>query len=176
LRGLFPEHPAEAASLLYGTYTALVYATPFFGGIIADRYLGQRRTVVVGAVLMAVGHFVMAIESAFFIALLLLIVGNGAFKPNVSTQVGSLYPEGDPRRDGAFTLFYMGINLGAFICNFVCGTLAAIYGWHYGFGAAGFGMLLGLGVYLWGQRYLAPDHLTLRRQRAAESPAPLDEK
>jgi proton-dependent oligopeptide transporter, POT family len=159
IRSLLPAHPGEAASLLYGTYTALVYLTPLFGGIVADRWLGQRRTVVVGAILMAIGHFVMAIESSFFLALLLLIAGNGAFKPNVSTQVGSLYAPGDPRRDGAYTIFYMGINLGAFICNIVCGTLAALYGWHYGFGAAGVGMLLGLVVYVWGQRYLAPDQL-----------------
>src|SRR6185312_13856088 len=101
LRGIFPDRPAEIASLLYGTYTALVYATPFFGGIVADRWLGQRRTVVIGGLLMAAGHFVMAIESSFFLALTLLILGNGAFKPNVSTQVGSLYAQGDRRRDGA---------------------------------------------------------------------------
>lgn len=163
ISGLLPANPQESASLLYGTYTALVYATPLLGGIVADRWLGQRKTVVVGAVLMAAGHFVMAIESAFFVALALLILGNGAFKPNVASQVGSLYAPGDPRRDGAFTIFYMGINLGAFICNFVCGTLAAIYGWHYGFAAAGVGMLLGLTVYLAGQRYLAPDTLTRAR-------------
>jgi proton-dependent oligopeptide transporter, POT family len=174
VQSLLPSHPQEAASLLYGTYTALVYLTPLFGGIVADRWLGQRKTVVVGALLMALGHFVMAIESSFFLALLLLILGNGAFKPNVSTQVGSLYAPGDPRRDGAYTIFYMGINLGAFICNIVCGTLAALYGWHYGFGAAGVGMLLGLGVYLWGQRYLAPDALARSKQEArSTSSAPL---
>lgn len=174
LRDLLPAHPQEAASLLYGTYTALVYLTPLFGGIVADRWLGQRKTVVIGALLMALGHFVMAIESSFFLALLLLIVGNGAFKPNVSTQVGGLYAPGDPRRDGAFTIFYMGINLGAFICNIVCGTLAALYGWHYGFAAAGVGMLLGLGVYLWGQRYLAPDQLAHdQKQAGSNSSEPL---
>jgi len=157
---VLPDRPAEAASLLYGTYTALVYLTPFFGGIVADRWLGQRKTVVVGGVLMALGHFVMAIEPSFFVALLLIILGNGAFKPNVSTQVGNLYAPSDPRRDGAFTIFYMGINLGAFISNLVCGTLAAVYGWHYGFAAAGVGMLFGLTVYLGGHRYLAEDNLT----------------
>jgi POT family proton-dependent oligopeptide transporter len=164
VKGLLPANPAEAASMLYGTYTGLVYATPFIGGIIADRWLGQRKTVVVGAVLMALGHFVMAIESSFFIALSLLILGNGAFKPNVTTQVGNLYRPGDPRRDGAFTIFYMGINLGAFICNLICGTLAALYGWHYGFAAAGVGMLVGLCVYLAGQKYLAQDNLTKTRK------------
>ena len=173
LRGLFSNNPQEVASLLYGTYTGLVYLTPFVGGVIADRWLGQRKTVVVGATLMALGHFVMAIESSFFIALLLLILGNGAFKPNVSTQVGGLYAPGDARRDGAYTIFYMGINLGAFICNFVCGTLAVVYGWHYGFAAAGFGMLLGLGVYLAGQRYLAPDQHSQVEAAHAEK-APLD--
>ncbi|MES1209694.1 MAG: peptide MFS transporter, partial [Pseudomonadota bacterium] len=163
IRGFLPQHPAETASMLYGTYTALVYATPFFGGIIADRWLGQRKTVVLGALLMAAGHFVMAVESSFFVALALLILGNGAFKPNISTQVGSLYAPGDPRRDGAFTIFYMGINVGAFISNLVCGTLAAVYGWHFGFAAAGVGMLLGLGVYLVGGKYLAADDLSKRR-------------
>ena len=147
----------DFASQIYGLYTALVYATPLIGGIIADRYLGQRKTVVIGGVIMAIGHFVMASEQAFFVALALLIVGNGAFKPNISTQVGDLYPQGDPRRDGAFTIFYMGINLGALICNLVCATLAQFYGWHYGFGAAGVGMCIGLAGYLLGSRYLAPE-------------------
>jgi POT family proton-dependent oligopeptide transporter len=98
----------------------------------------------------------------------LLILGNGAFKPNISTQVGNLYPPGDPRRDGAFTIFYMGINLGAFICNFICGSLAAVYGWHYGFAAAGVGMLAGLVVYMIGQKYLAPDNLAKRAAAAKE--------
>ncbi|MEW5853070.1 MAG: peptide MFS transporter [Myxococcota bacterium] len=167
IKGMLPNSPAEQASLLYGTYTALVYFTPLFGGMLADRVLGQRKTVVVGGILMALGHFVMAFEDWFFIALSLLILGNGAFKPNISTQVGNLYAPGDSRRDGAFTIFYMGINLGAFICNFVCGTLAAVYGWHYGFAAAGFGMLLGLIVYLAGQRFLAADNLSKTKAAAA---------
>ena len=154
---LLPADVQGQASVIYGWYTGLVYLTPVVGGYIADRYWGQRKTVVIGGVLMAIGHFVMAFENWFFVALLLLIIGNGAFKPNISTQVGNLYAEDDPRRDGAFTIFYMGINLGAFICNLVCGTLAAIYGWDYGFAAAGIGMLIGLIVYVGGQRYLAPD-------------------
>jgi POT family proton-dependent oligopeptide transporter len=174
VKGFLPVNPAEAASMLYGTYTGLVYLTPLFGGIVADRWLGQRKTVVLGGALMALGHFVMAIESSFFLALCLLILGNGAFKPNVSTQVGMLYKPGDPRRDGAFTIFYMGINLGAFICNLICGTLAAVYGWHYGFAAAGVGMLLGLSVYMAGQKYLAQDNLTRRRQEHKAESAPLD--
>jgi len=145
------------ASQIYGLYTGFVYFTPFFGGILADRILGQKKTVVLGGILMAIGHFLMAIESMFLLALLFLILGNGCFKPNISTQVGNLYPEGDTRRDGAFTIFYMGINLGAFFSPLVCGTLGQKVGWHYGFGAAGIGMMVGLVVYLWGQKYLAPE-------------------
>ncbi|WP_437574236.1 peptide MFS transporter [Sorangium sp. So ce887] len=173
IRGLLPSAPGEQASVLYGLYTGLVYLTPFFGGILADRVWGQRKTVVIGGVLMAVGHFVMALENSFFLALLLLILGNGAFKPNISTQVGSLYPKGDPRRDGAFTIFYMGINLGAFISNLACGTLAAVYGWHYGFAAAGVGMCLGLVVYLMGQKYLAKDNLMKAAEGTGEEKQPL---
>jgi len=152
--------PLEAqplSSQIYGLYTAFVYLTPFFGGMLADKVIGQRRTVVLGAVLMAIGHFLMAVESLFFLALMFLILGNGAFKPNISTQVGSLYPPGDPRRDRAFTIFYMGINLGAFFSPLVCGTLGQRVGWHYGFGAAGVGMVLGLCLYLWGRRFLGPE-------------------
>ncbi|MEZ4302360.1 MAG: peptide MFS transporter, partial [Polyangiaceae bacterium] len=164
------------ASYLYGAYTALVYLTPLLGGIIADKLFGQRRTVVVGGILMAIGHFIMAFENWFFIALLFLIVGNGAFKPNISTQVGNLYKQGDPRRDGAFTIFYMGINLGAFLTNLVCGTLAAVYGWHYGFGAAGVGMCLGLVIYLAGQRYLAPDNMMKAKASGVEEKSKVEEK
>ena len=161
VRGLLPEDASIQgyASVIYGWYVGLVYLTPLLGGIVADRWLGQRRTVIVGAVIMAIGHFVMAFEDWFFIALLLLILGNGAFKPNISTQVGNLYAPGDSRRDGAFTIFYMGINLGAFISNLICGTLAMTLGWHWGFGAAGVGMLAGLVVYVFGQRYLAADNV-----------------
>lgn len=142
------------SSQIYGFYTGFVYFTPFFGGIIADRWLGRHKSVYLGGFLMAVGHFLMAIESTFLIALLFLIMGNGCFKPNISTQVGELYEEGDPRRDGAFTIFYMGINLGAFLSPLVCGTLGQKYGWHYGFGAAGIGMILGLIVYYLGSDLL----------------------
>jgi len=158
------------ASQVYGLYTGLVYLTPFFGGMLADRVLGQRRTVVIGGVLMAIGHFLMASERLFFVALLFLIAGNGCFKPNVSTQVGALYPPGDPRRDRAFGIFYMGINLGAFFSNLVCATLAAAWGWHWGFAAAGVGMLVGLAIYLGGHRHLAADEVTLRRTTAGRAP------
>ena len=128
------------SSHIYGLYTGLVYLTPVLGGYLADRVLGQRRMVVIGAALMAVGHFMMAFEPLFLLALLVLILGNGAFKPNISTQVGTLYAPGDPRRDRAFSIFYVGINLGAFLAPLVCGTLGEELGWHYGFGAAGIGM------------------------------------
>ncbi len=152
----------EQASHIYGLYTGFVYFTPFFGGLLADRVLGQRRTVIVGAVLMAIGHFLMALESMFFPALLCLILGNGAFKPNISTQVGALYPQADHRRDRAFAIFYLGINLGALFSPLVCGTLGEVYGWHYGFSAAGVGMVAGLAIYLLGQKHLAPDYITRR--------------
>jgi POT family proton-dependent oligopeptide transporter len=145
------------ASHIYGLYTALVYATPFFGGMLADRVLGQRRTVILGASLMALGHFLMAFQSLFLIALLVLIFGNGAFKPNISVQVGALYAPGDPRRDRAYSIFYVGINLGALLAPLVCGTLGEYVAWHYGFGAAGVGMLAGLLVYLYARPMLPAD-------------------
>ena len=155
------------ASVLYGWYTGLVYLTPVLGGLIADKYLGQKRSVFVGGSLMALGQIVLfGSESSFFVGLILLIIGNGFFKPNISTQVGNLYAPGDSRRDGAFTIFYMGINLGSFICNFICGTLAAFYGWRYGFLAAGLGMCIGMLVQLFGGKYLAPD---TRAQQASDA-------
>ena len=147
----------ERSSEIYGLYTGFVYFTPLLGGILADRFLGQRRTVIVGAVLMAAGHFLMTADRLLFPALIFLILGNGAFKPNISTQVGALYPPGDNRRDRAFSIFYMGINLGAFFSPLVCGTLGEKIGFHWGFGAAGVGMVVGLLIYLRGQKYLAPD-------------------
>jgi POT family proton-dependent oligopeptide transporter len=159
------------SSQVYGLYTGLVYFTPFFGGLLADRVLGQRRMVVIGAALMALGHFMMAFERLFLLALLVLILGNGAFKPNISTQVGSLYAPGDPRRDRAFSIFYVGINLGAFLAPLICGTLGEKLGWHYGFGAAGIGMTIGLCVYLYATRTLPPDERS--RLQAAGPPQPL---
>jgi POT family proton-dependent oligopeptide transporter len=148
------------ASQLFGFYTGLAYCAPILGGLVADRLLGQRRTVVIGGVLMAIGHFMMAFEGLFLIALLLLILGIGAFKPNISTQVGALYPPDDHRRDRAYSIFYVGINIGAFLAPLVCGALAVGYGWHYGFTAAGLGMLLSLGIYLSGSRALPQDEIS----------------
>jgi POT family proton-dependent oligopeptide transporter len=156
------------ASQIYGLYTGLVYFTPILGGLLADRWLGQRRTVVIGAALMAAGHFMMAFEPLFLLALTVLILGNGAFKPNISTQVGTLYAPGDPRRDRAFSIFYVGINLGAFFSPLVCGTLGESFGWHYGFAAAGVGMTIGLAIYLYATRTLPPDE----RSRIAAAGAP----
>ncbi|PIS10887.1 MAG: MFS transporter [Bdellovibrio sp. CG10_big_fil_rev_8_21_14_0_10_47_8] len=157
------------SSQIYGFYTGLVYFTPFFGGIIADRMIGQRKSVYIGGILMSIGHFLMAIESLFFPALLFLIFGNGFFKPNISTQVGGLYAVGDHRRDRAFTIFYMGINLGAFFSPLVCGTLGQKMGWHYGFGAAGVGMLIGLLVYHFGRKHLPAEAKIQPIQRNVET-------
>jgi proton-dependent oligopeptide transporter, POT family len=145
-----------AAYAVYGAYTALVYATPFIGGMLADRLLGARRAVVLGGLLMAAGHLMMTFEVswAFYLALALLIAGNGFFKPNISTMVGQLYPAGSPKRDGGFTIFYMGINLGAAMSPLVCGYVGETYGWHYGFGLATIGMLTGVAV------FVAPVRLT----------------
>jgi POT family proton-dependent oligopeptide transporter len=134
---------------IYAAYGALVYSTPFLGGILADRILGYRKAILLGGVLMSIGHFVLAIENDFFFygGLGLIVVGNGFFKPNISTFVGTLYRENDPRRDAGFNIFYMGINVGAWIAPLICGWLAVEYGWHYGFGAAGIGMVIGLIVF-----------------------------
>ncbi len=139
---------------IYAIYTGLVYLTPMIGGYLADKVLGQRKAILIGGIVMAMGHFAMAFEPLLHLALGLLILGNGFFKPNISTMVGNLYPQGDARRDGAYTIFYMGINLGAFFSPLVCGILGERVGWHYGFGAAGVGMIFGLISFLAFQRYL----------------------
>jgi proton-dependent oligopeptide transporter, POT family len=162
------------SSHIFGLYSGLVYLTPVLGGYLADRMLGQRRMVIIGASLMAVGHFMMAFEPLFLFALFILILGNGAFKPNISTQVGTLYAKDDPRRDRAFSIFYVGINLGAFLAPLVCGTLGETLGWHYGFGAAGVGMTIGLCVYLYGARTLAPSP-AIRTQSEPAKPFSRDE-
>lgn len=138
------------AYTVYGAYTALVYMTPFIGGLLADRILGKRVAVVIGGVLMAAGHLLMTFESEwpFFFALALLIAGNGFFKPNISTIVGSLYKDGDKKRDDGFNIFYTGINLGAAMSPLLCGYVGETYGWHYGFGLATIGMLIGLAVFV----------------------------
>jgi proton-dependent oligopeptide transporter, POT family len=156
------------ASNIFGLYTGLVYFTPILGGLLADKVLGQRYTVVIGAALMAIGHFMMAVEHLFIFALLILILGNGCFKPNISTQVGGLYAPGDHRRDRAYSIFYVGINLGAMLAPFVCGTLGERVGWHYGFAAAGVGMCIGLCIYLYALPMLPQDEL--HKSAAVERP------
>ena len=142
------------ASAIFGTYAATVYLTPIFGGFLADRVLGRRRTVLLGALTMAAGHFLMAFEPAFLFALLCLVVGVGMFKGNIASQVGSLYKPEDLRRADAFQIFYLGINAGVILSPLIVGTLGEVYGWHYGFAAAGVGMLLAIAIYLFGQKYL----------------------
>ena len=134
------------SAIVYSSYGSLVYASPIIGGRIADQLNGSRQSIMLGGILMAIGHFVLAIENntAFFLALAFIIVGNGFFKPNISTFVGALYPDGDTRKDSGFTIFHMGINIGAFLSPIICGWLGETYGWHYGFGLAGVGMLTGV--------------------------------
>ncbi|MFM9957707.1 MAG: peptide MFS transporter [Phycisphaerales bacterium] len=153
----------EDANALYGVYTGLAYLLPVLGGFVADKMLGTHRSMVLGGVLIALGHIALAVSgigemahnavglSVFFFGLATIIIGTGYFKPCVSTMVGQLYKPGDPKRDGGFSIFYMGINLGAFLCAFVCGTLGQQVGWHWGFGAAAVGMMAGLLIYFWGR-------------------------
>jgi proton-dependent oligopeptide transporter, POT family len=161
----------EMASDLYGLYTGLVYLTPFFGGLIADRWIGQRYSVIVGGVLMASAEFMLTQDSLFFIGLLLLIVGNGFFKPNISTQVGNLYKAGDSRIDRAYSIFYVGINIGAMLAPLICGTLGEEVGWHWGFFASGVGLTLGLLVYLFALRTLPLDRINKAKAEKKEQPA-----
>ena len=143
--------------LIYGAYTSLVYIMPVFGGMLADQILGSKKAVTYGAILLVFGHLGMTVESneqIFYLSLALIVSGVGFLKPNISTMVGALYEEGDSRRDSGFTIFYMGINIGAFTATLLCGYLGEQVGWAYGFGAAGIGMLFGLIIFLWGQKYL----------------------
>ena len=157
------------ASLVYGAYGAGVYLTPIAGGMIADRWLGRRRSVIIGGLLMALGHFMMASEPLFFPAMVVIALGNGLFLPNLPSQVRPLYDAGDKRLAGAYNLYYMGINLGAFFSPLICGTLGELYGWHYGFGAAGIGMCLGLAIYVAGTRHLVPDAAVAEAPAAPEA-------
>jgi proton-dependent oligopeptide transporter, POT family len=155
------------ASAIFGTYTALVYLTPIFGGIIADRWLGRNTTLIVGGVLMAIGHFLMAIQPAFLFALLALLLGVGAFKGNIASQVGALYGPNDLRRAMAFQIFYIFINVSVIAGPLISGTLGQKVGWHYGFGCAGVVMVLGLIIYLSGRRWLPPDERPTRVEQIA---------
>jgi POT family proton-dependent oligopeptide transporter len=152
-----PLSPQALGSAIFGLYAGLVYMTPILGGILADRVLGRTTTIVIGGVTMAVGHFLMAFDAPFLLALLCLVLGCGCFKGNIASQIGSLYGPGDLRRADAFQIFYLAINAGVILAPLVAGTLGEKVAWHYGFGVAGVGMVVGLGVYLSGRRLLPPD-------------------
>jgi POT family proton-dependent oligopeptide transporter len=164
------------ASAIFGTYTASVYLTPILGGFLADRFLGRRRTVLLGALTMAAGHFLMAFEAAFLFALLCLVLGCGMFKGNIASQVGSLYKPEDLRRADAFQIFYLGINAGVIVSPLIVGTLGETVGWHYGFAAAGVGMLLATAIYLAGQKYLRASDNNPRLDAAARAAGTLAPK
>lgn len=170
---------SKDAIWLYGWYTMLVYVASIPGGWVADKFLGQKRTVFWGGVLLCLGHGTLAIPQdwAFFTGLGLIIIGVGGLKPNISTMVGGLYEPGDVRRDSGFTVFYIGINIGALLASVTVGLVAYYYGWHYGFGLAGIGMLLGQVVFVWGQKFLkgvgefsGGDQVTPEEKKAAKRP------
>lgn len=162
--------PQGQASLIYGAYTACAYFTPILGGVIADRLLGKRRAILLGGSIMALGHFMMAFEPLFYAALVTIALGNGLFLPSLPSQIDDLYAPGDPRVGWAYNLYYLGVNIGGFLAPLLCGTLGEWLGWHYGFGAAGVGMVLGLGIYVWGQRYLpAPASRPVQAEAATTS-------
>jgi POT family proton-dependent oligopeptide transporter len=142
------------ASLVYGLYTAFIYFTPIVGGAISDRWLSRRTGVLLGGAVMALGHFMMAFAPLLYVALGTIAVGNGFYLPNLPSQIDQLYARDDPRRGSVYNVYYVGVNLGAFIAPLICGTLGEVYGWHYGFGAAGIGMCLGLAIYTLGGRWL----------------------
>lgn len=157
----------QASSFIYGTYTAFAYFTPIIGGTVADRWLGKRRAVIIGASIMALGHFMMAFEPAFYVALATIALGNGLFLPTLPSQINDLYEADDPRRPWAYNVYYVGVNIGGFLAPLICGTLGEFYGWHWGFGAAGIGMLIGLVVYLVGGKYLPEERRAPRETDSA---------
>jgi POT family proton-dependent oligopeptide transporter len=144
----------EVSSLIYGIYTGIAYFTPLMGGYIADRVLGKKRAIIIGGSVMALGHFMMTLEPLFYVALATIAIGNGLFLPSLPSQIRDLYPPGDPRAGRAYNIYYVGVNIGGFLAMLICGALGEAFGWHWGFGAAGVGMLAGLLFYLWGQPYL----------------------
>lgn len=164
-----PRKTQQLASIVFGLYAGLVYLTPLLGGIVADRWLGRTRTITIGAVLMALGHFLMAFDRSFLLAIACLLVGVGAFKGNIAAQVGSLYKPEDKRRASAFQIFMLAVQIAVIASPLVCGTLGEKVAWHWGFGAAGVGMLIGLIVYLAGRRYLPAEE---PRQAKAQDSAP----
>lgn len=171
LEGVYgPMSPQALGSAIFGLYAGLVYLTPILGGMLADRVLGRTRTIVIGGVTMAVGHFLMAFDVSFLAALACLVLGCGCFKGNIASQIGALYGPGDLRRADAFQIFYLAINAGVILAPLIAGTLGEKVAWHYGFGVAGVGMVVGLTVYLSGRRLLPPDPPLRARASADERP------
>jgi POT family proton-dependent oligopeptide transporter len=160
------------ASTLYGIYTACLYLTPIAGGMIADRWLGHSRAVVLGGSIMAVGHFMMASEALVHVALAVIVCGNGFFLPSLASQIGGLYEPRDPRRDGAYSVYYVGKNVGALLAPLGCGTVGELFGWHWGFGLAGAGMVVGLAAYLCGRKYLPIEPRSAQRKATSRSLPP----
>ena len=167
-----PLSPQALASNIFGLYAGLVYLTPLAGGFIADRWLGRTASITIGALTMAVGHFLMAFDFSFLLALLCLLLGVGFFKGNIATQVGELYGPDDLRRADAFQIFLLAVNIAVIISPLVCGTLGQKVAWHWGFGAAGVGMVIGLLIYLSGRRWLPKEKG--RRRRGDLQPRPTD--
>ena len=165
--------PLKMATALTGLYGGLVYLTPIFGGLVADRWLGRTKTVVMGASLMAIGHFLMAFETSFLGAIACLLIGVGCFKGNIAAQVGDLYAPGDKRRASAFQIFLLAVQIAVIAAPFVCGTLGEKVAWHWGFDAAGVGMLIGLVVYLAGRKWLPPEAPRDAASKAAVVHAPM---
>lgn len=175
LRGLFGGIDGQQfASAIFGFYTTCVYLTPLLGGLLADRVLGTRRTLLLGGLTMALGHFLMAFDGTFLLALLCLILGSGMFKGNIASQVGALYQEGDNRRADAFQIFYLAINAGVIASPLIVGSLGENVGWHWGFGAAGVGMVIGVLIFLAGTKHLPP--APPRGRAAKEAHPPMDRK
>ncbi|MNJ23389.1 Di-/tripeptide transporter [compost metagenome] len=166
LEGVYGPLSIQAlASAIFGIYTGLVYLTPVLGGLVADRWLGRTRTILLGGTLMTIGHFLMAFDVSFLGALLCLAIGTGCFKGNIAVQVGALYAPEDNARADAFQIFYLGISAGVIASPLVCGTLGEVYGWHYGFAAAGIGMAVGLAIYLAGARHLPAESKAVVRKK-----------
>ncbi|MDR1684371.1 MAG: peptide MFS transporter [Elusimicrobiota bacterium] len=185
IRGLFVLYLTQIlafdtprATGLYGTFTSLVYLSPLLGGYMADKWMGKNAAIIFGGLLMAIGQFIMGLGSVgiVYTAMGFIILGNGFFKPNISSLLGDLYQQNDPRRDSAFTIFYMGINLGAFMANLIAGTIGEKFGFMYGFWCAGVGILLGLVIFIWGKgKYLdgagkAPKHYAMADAGKAQGP------
>ena len=156
----------EDSSLIYGLYSSFVYFTPIIGGMISDRWLGRRRAILLGGGIMALGHFMMAFEPMFYVALGTICIGNGLFLPSLPSQINALYADGDPRKASAYNIYYVGVNFGAFFAPIGCGTVGELFGWHWGFTLAGIGMVAGLIIYIVGTPYLPRDDETAKADAA----------